>query len=369
MNIIQAAAILQFLLVVRGSDVAGERKRVGCYYLGATTERYGTLYPEDIDASICTHVLYIHGAINNETQEIYLKPPSQNNKTGGEGFIPRLVKLKAVNPDLKLILHVLYRQVDWLSAEPSGRSKIIQNGIKWLNGSGFDGLDIAAAPLSPEDTEKMADLLCEMKNEFDKYGYSLATSLVGADEIAEETLGKIARCSDYIALLTYFPRGETHRIAPMNMIKSNVDWYVERGIPASKILAVVPAFGAIFTLEDPDDTGLGARVHGPGNDDLEMLGGLGIRNKELLRKLNDSSLGWTIRRDNETKEPYAFSNTRLWTSYEDTTSIEYKARYVLENGLGGIDIVAMEFEDDEGIGGEGRFPLTRTVYNTFRGGN
>ncbi|KAG8234517.1 hypothetical protein J437_LFUL014767 [Ladona fulva] len=303
MKILTAAAILQFLLVVGGSDVPGDRKRVGCYYLGATTERSGTLYPEDIDASICTHVLYLNGAINNETQEIYLKPPIQYNKTGGEGFIPRLVKLKAVNPDLKLILHVLYGRVNWLSAEPSGRSKIIQNGIKWLNGSGFDGLDIVVAPLGPEDT------------------------------------------------------------------KSNVDWYVGRGVPVGKILAVVPAFGAIYILEDPDDTGLGARVYGRGNDDREMLGGLGIRNKELLRRFNDSSLGWTIRRDNETKEPYAFSNTRLWTSYDDTTSIEYKARYVLENGLGGLDIVAIDFEDNEGIGGEGRFPLTRTVYNTFRGEN
>ncbi|KAG8234516.1 hypothetical protein J437_LFUL014766 [Ladona fulva] len=171
----------------------------------------------------------------------------------------------------------------------------------------------------------MADLLCEMKNEFDKYGYSLAISLVGAVEIEEESLDKIARCCDYIALLTLSRGKETHRIAPINMIKSTVDWYVERGIPARKILAIVPALGAIFTLEDPDDTGPGAKVNGPGNDDREMLGGHVIQNKE--------------------------------------------ARYVLENGLGGIDIVAMEFEDDEGIGGEGRFPLTRTVYNTFRGGN
>ncbi|KAG8234513.1 hypothetical protein J437_LFUL014762 [Ladona fulva] len=114
MNTFTAAALLLLLLVVGGSDVPGERKRIGCYYIGVKSERYGTLYPEDIDASICTHLFYLHGAINNETHEISLKPPSPNMKTGGEGFVPRLAKLKAVNPDLKLILNILVTQTDWV---------------------------------------------------------------------------------------------------------------------------------------------------------------------------------------------------------------------------------------------------------------
>ncbi|KAG8234515.1 hypothetical protein J437_LFUL014765 [Ladona fulva] len=354
MNAITAAAILQLLLVVGGSRVPGEGKRVGCYYFGATTERHGTLYPEDIDASICTHLFYVHGAINNETQEIYLKPPMRYTETGGDGFVPRLVTLKAVNPDLKLILHIINRHDEWLSQEPSKRSKMIQSGVKWLNESGFDGLDFDS-PLELEDS---------MKNEFDKYGFSVTTSLNVATEASDETVRKIARCSDSIALVTHYHEREFHRIAPLSMIKSNVDRYIEKGLSPSRILIIVPVFGAIFTIEDQGDTKEGARVYKPGNEDQEIMDGLGIRNRELLSKLNDSSLGWTIHRDNETKEPYAFTTTGLWTSYEDTTSMEYKARYVLEKGLGGINIVALEFDDDERIR-EGKFPLTRAIYNTF----
>ncbi|KAG8223994.1 hypothetical protein J437_LFUL012097 [Ladona fulva] len=372
-----------------------------------------------------------------------------------EGFFSRLLKLKEVNGDLKLILLIRPLATDWMLYLNKERN-IITNGVKWLNESGFDGL---AFPLyiKPSHRDKLADFLCEMKSEFDKYGYMLTSLIIDHSfpEPApgkESTISKLARkmrdsslgwtvrrdnatqepyafsttglwssyedttsmafkaryvlekdlhgldivvidvdddegvggegrfpltravyntCCDHVSLITE-ERGrysETYRLAPLSFIKSNVDWFIERELPAEKITFTVPAFGVYVTLENHNETELGAKYSGPGLEYKEFSGWNTIRYKELLRTLNDSSLGWTFRRDKETKEPYAFSTTGLWTSYEDATSISFKARYVMEKGLHGMDIVAVDVDDDEGVEGEGRFPLTRAIYNTFNRGN
>ncbi|KAG8234509.1 hypothetical protein J437_LFUL014758 [Ladona fulva] len=372
MKTIIAVAIAHLILLVAGSDVPGEHKRVTCYYMGVTIGTYSTLYPEDLDASICTHLVYLHGAINEETEEISLKSITPELKTGGEGFIPRLAKLKEVNPDLKLILHVADPDYNWISQKSSRKSQIIQSGIKWLNESGFDGLDM---PMywSPAEKEGVADLFCEIKSEFDKHGYILTAifmenSFPEPPEANVDIVSKMARCCDHVALRATTTSYVTHRLAPLSLMKSNVNKYMERGLPANKTLIIVPAVGIIFTLEDPRDTGLGANVSGPGFNTSDDDSGPLIRYKELQRIMNDSSLGWTIRRDNETMEPYAFSTTGLWTSYEDGISMEFKARYVMERGLAGIAINLLETEDTGNTGEEGRFPLTRAIHNTFSRG-
>ena len=47
---------------------------------------------------------------------------------------------------------------------------------------------------------------------------------------------------------------------------------------------------------------------------------------QLSRRLNDSSEGWTIVRDEEYSSPYAYSKTGIWVSYEDPVSAAAKVR-------------------------------------------
>ncbi|KAG8234519.1 hypothetical protein J437_LFUL014769 [Ladona fulva] len=302
--------------------------------MGAISETYGALKPEDIDPSICTHLVYLYGAVNEETEEIEIKTINPMWTTGDEALIPRLRRLKEVNPDLKLILQIAFPPLNW---------------------------------------EEIADFFCDMKSEFVKYGYILATSLMdnllpGPSQQQRDSFSKMARCCDHITLEISQDHSKVYRLAGLNITKSNVDRFIERGLPANKTQITVTVVGTVFTTVYPNETRLGD-ILAPGDDNFAFFGGISIQHKQILRKLNESSLGWTLRCEEDTKEPYAFTRTGLWTSYEDRTSMEFNARYVLDKGLGGIDIIAMELEDDEGIEGHGRFPLTRAIYNKFRRGN
>ncbi|KAG8239575.1 hypothetical protein J437_LFUL019284 [Ladona fulva] len=150
-----------------------------------------------------------------------------------------------------------------------------------------------------------------------------------------------------------------------------IDLFIKKGLPPSKILITIPAMGNLFlvqrVLQNEQDangsfTFLGSYLihmnEVPGN----------VFHRDIMRIIRNSSLEWIIRRNEETKEPYAFTRTTLCASYEDTTSMEFKAKYVLEKGLGGIGIYSIDMEDSEGTTGEGRFPLTRADYNALSRG-
>ncbi|KAG8234510.1 hypothetical protein J437_LFUL014759 [Ladona fulva] len=382
MKIFTLVAIVQvFLLASEArSDAIVENKRVTCFYLTPMTELNGTLDIEDIDASICTHLLVDETAINQAIEEHY------DGYSSGVGMNQEFEKLKAVNPNLKLIVQVRYSLLSWignffysngtLDGTSEGASNATQGTIRLLKKMGFDGVDFNIDYYSAEKLDEMADMFCDMKNEFDKNGYIITIdfaykegSNITQARHMSYNFSKLTRCCDHLNVLYLgHPNNVTQRMSSLRMMKSTVDKYIERGLPPNKIVITIPAFGNIYALEDPQDTGMGAKI------DVERSPQIGdsfirgfIFHRDLVREMNNSSLAWTIRRDEETKEPYAFTKTGLWASYDDRTSIEVKANYVLEKGLGGILIFPINLEDKEGIGGEGTFPLTRAVFNSLRG--
>jgi GH18 family chitinase len=72
----------------------------------------------------------------------------------------------------------------------------------------------------------------------------------------------------------------------------------------------------------------------------------------------DSSLGdgmyvgggdWNYRFDNETVSPYVWSNTTAeWIQYDDPVTISYKREFAYQQGLQGMMVWEIEYDDDQG---------------------
>ncbi|KAG8222474.1 hypothetical protein J437_LFUL000836 [Ladona fulva] len=342
--------ILQMFSSIKGNDSTTDAKRVVCYYAGFKLKQMKNLHPEDIDASVCTHIVYIHGEINTQLQKIYIPPSSESQPIGGDDYVERLVKLKEANPNLKLLLLVSTEHIPWAIETAERRTKIIQSAVEFLNATRFDGLDFATSPVAAE----MVLFLHFCGNGWRMVYRRKYYKSSSADKLNHHRLLHVGM---------QIPEGRSCR----HHVRMTVETCIERGFPANKLLISVPTFGLMFNLTDPKQTGLGASIDGPGNDRSQYSEGYTIFYSTLWKRLNDTTEGWTVARDEKTNSPYAYSKTGKWLSYEDPISAAIKARYVLEKNLGGALIIALDLEDFDGMTGK-TFPIIRAVSDTFRQG-
>ena len=65
--------------------------------------------------------------------------------------------------------------------------------------------------------------------------------------------------------------------------------------------------------------------------------------------------------------PYAFGRSGLWASYDDMATVAAKAKYVMDQGLGGVSVWTIDFDDFNNLCNAGPFPLLRAVNQIFDG--
>lgn len=78
-----------------------------CYYTNWAQYRSteGIYFPEDIDPNLCTHVIYSFSKLDSQYE---MAPYEWNDKSTdwSKGMYERTIDLKAINPDLKVLLAV-----------------------------------------------------------------------------------------------------------------------------------------------------------------------------------------------------------------------------------------------------------------------
>lgn len=67
-----------------------------------------------------------------------------------------------------------------------------------------------------------------------------------------------------------------------------------------------------------------------------------------------------MRFDWEQMSPYMFRGNQ-WVGYDNAESIRIKTRYAVDNGLGGVMLWAVDYDDHRNRCGEGAFPLLRAI--------
>ncbi|XP_052899745.1 mucin-5AC-like [Anopheles moucheti] len=365
------------------SLAADNNQRVVCYYTNWSVYRPGTakFTPQNINPYLCTHLIYSFGGF---TKENTLKPYDKYQDIEQGGFA-KFTGLKTYNKNLKTLLAIGgwnegSSRFSPLVADAERRNQFVKNTIKFLRQNQFDGLDLDweypafRDGSKPKDRENYAQLVQELREEFEREASKtgrprlLLTMAVPAGiEYVEKgyDVPKLNKYLDWFNLLSYdyhsayepavnhhSPLFSLEEASEYNFdselnIDYSVKFYLKAGADREKLVLGIPTYGRSYTLYNPDATDIGAPADGPGEqgDATREKGYLAYY--EICSSLKESS-DWTVVQPNpKAMGPYAYKGNQ-WVGYDDEAIARRKAKYVAENGLGGIMFWSIDNDDFRG---------------------
>ena len=251
-----------------------------CYYTNWSQYRpkIGKFLPEDIDPFLCSHVIFAFGWIKKGKLASF----EENDESGGGkvGLYDRVVGLKSLNPDLKVLLAVggwsfgtaKFKEV---AKTRFTRQVFVFSVVEFLREHNFDGLDMDWEYPKSADKETFADLLTELSEAFTyeaeetgKERLLLSAAVpVGPDNVrGGYDVPRVAKALDFVNLMAYDFHGkwenQAGHNAPLFPPSSDSEWrkqlsvefaakmWTRLGTPKEKLVIGMPTYGRSFTLTD-----------------------------------------------------------------------------------------------------------------------
>ncbi|XP_058444493.1 mucin-2-like [Malaya genurostris] len=383
-----------------GALAAENNQRVVCYYTNWSVYRPGTakFNPQNINPYLCTHLIYSFGGF---TKDNTLKPYDKYQDIEQGGFA-KFTGLKTYNKNLKTMLAIGgwnegSSRFSPLVADSERRSQFVKNTIKFLRQNHFDGLDLDweypafRDGSKPKDRENYAQLVQELREEFERESSKtgrprlLLTMAVPAGiEYVEKgyDIPKLNKYLDWFNLLTYdyhsaYEPAVNHH-SPLYSLEEpseynfdtelNIDYsikfYLNAGADRDKLVLGIPTYGRSYTLYNPDATEIGSPADGPGEqgDATREKGYLAYY--EICTAVKEDP-EWTVVQPNaNAMGPYAFKGNQ-WVGYDDEAIARKKAKYVAENGLGGIMFWSIDNDDFRGTCHGRPYPIIEAAKETL----
>jgi chitinase len=382
------------------ANVNSHKKVVACYVASWAAYRpgNGAFTWENIDPTLCTHIIYAFASLSNETFEIKsLDPFLDMEDNGGKGQIKKILNFKSKQPDLKVTLALGgwnegSEKYSNMSLTVANRKKFIDSAVAFILKNGFDGLDMdweypGSRNGRPEDKENFVLLLKELRQEFSKHGLLLTAALGAAPKTIDigYNVPAISEYLDYLHIMCYDYHGSwdtlTGHNAPLRLpngtilpeehrlsVEDTVNYYIKLGAPRNKIVLGIPFYGRTFVLQDVSLHGRGSMTKGPGFQGpyTREDGFLGYNEVCVeLKTPSDPSEKWTEEWDDVAEAPFIYNGNR-WVSFDDDRSIAMKTRYAYNEGLAGAMIWAIDNDDFGAECSPVRYPLLRTINAEFK---
>ncbi|KAI6175816.1 Acidic mammalian chitinase-like [Aphelenchoides bicaudatus] len=313
---------------------------------------------EQYIGGLCSHVFYAFAQINGL------------GVSGPSGGYPAIKKFKEHNPSLKILLSIggdgTASSFQQLVANPANVATWAKNAVKYAKNNGFDGLDIDWEFPDNQKTQ-FTNLLKQIRNNGPKPFLLTAAVAPGISNhaVSAYDIGAIRDTVDFLNVMTYdfMETSVTGSNAPLGnpMIEWNIaytiQWYLNQGMPSSKLILGIATYGKGKTLTTTNKQGMGVPVSGvasPAPITKDTM--TGTRAQYELCKWSGSTSTW----DANTKTPY-IQNGNQWYSYENVQSVTEKINFAKSKNLGGAFIWALDLDDFSNYCGNGKYPIMNTI--------
>jgi len=280
------------------------------------------------------------------------------------GNFHQLEELKRRYPHLKLLISLEGDPRDFAEdAQPKNRKAFVASCVDtFLRGhfargisrpTLFDGFDIDWESPQAADAANFLALLQEFRAQMSKLRPGLLLA-VAVDESPQTFAGTdfaaVARVVDQVGVMNYDYIGpwsaRTGFIAPLfsadphdtHSIETSIASYEASGVPAEKILMGLPFYGYSWTDVEWSNEGLFQTGHA-------------IKEDRSYHHIRDVASQFSVYREERSQSPWLFDGNTFWT-YDDPTSIRFKASYAYHERLGGVMIweLSGDTEDAELLG-------------------
>lgn len=337
-----------------------------------------TFYPEHINASLCSHLLFKYAVLNGTN----ISATDYNHDINTDGSLyARFVATKQRNPDLKVLLSVGGfmagdKALLSLVRNTSRVAAFARNAKNFLVSRNFDGLNLnfyheSIAKLEDSLRSRFSYLIESLYNELNKQGLLLcltlpATSLESIQRLYNVSV--ISRLADFVTIDTMDFNGEwsskvghnsplyPSKLPLQNNLNSNDSIYnwIKAGIQPSKINIGLAFYGRGFILQDP-------KSYQPGSSFIKasspqpITGASGFAAYFEICPLFSNRLV-CIDFLMDQMVPYLVDGSN-WIGFDDKTSIANKVLYAMRNKLGGAAVNSIDLDDFPDLCGGGKYPL------------
>lgn len=371
---------------------SSEQKIVSCYYNTPSTYAARELLPANIHPHLCTHINVAFARVENkqiQMDEIQYRA------------LRDIVKLKKVNPNLKILVSVGGAGNEGGFSEMvinHASRKVFIRSIKYLlRNYTLDGIDLDwEFPVlnggsdhsgGRRERQHFSQLLREIRNEYirEKRNYLLTIAVAAPETIVDISydVDQINLYTDFVNIMTYdfhsytkytpftglnsplYAKPEEQLyIATLN-INYTVHLYLSKGLDKSKIVVGIPTYGHSFTLVNPGNSRIGSPASGFGT-----LGSMGFVNYADICEFFKSHNNIVTVEDSIARVPYLHWQWE-WVSFDSPKSVAAKADYIKRLGLGGAMIYSLNADDYSGLcntrGTQVKFPLLWSINNSLFG--
>jgi len=378
------------------ANVYSHNKVVVCYVASWAAYRpgNGSFTWDNIDPSLCTHIVYAFAGMDNKTFAIESMDPFLDLPDGGgRAQYKKMMSLKERHPKLKITVAVGgwnegSAKYSDMAVSSESRNWFVQSSVSFVRKHGFDGLDMDWEYPSGregsriEDRDNFVELLNELRHELDKYGLMLTVALGAAPATIKKgyDIPAISAAVDLLHIMCYDYHGswdgQTGHNAPLRLpegalleedhrlsIEDTVKFFLSKGAPRHKMVLGIPFYGRTFTLSDLNLNHNGALTLGTGFQGpyTREDGFLGYN--EICIELNNGT--WIEEWDDVAGVPFMHREER-WVSYDNHRSISMKCKYAYAEQLAGVMVWAIDNDDFKPECSSVRYPMLRTISSIFK---
>jgi chitinase len=357
-------------------------KKIICYFDSWAYYRAenGKFSVENIDSTLCTHVVYAFFGISDDHKIEVLDPHLQNELHDIEKFVAHnehkaksLIAIGGAN--------FKSSKFSRMASDEAERTRFVESVMSFLRFYKLDGVMIDWEFPDKEDVENYVKLLDKFDEHMAHTNFELGVSVsplksqidVGYD------VHHFVNFVDFINVLSYDYSGpwanKTDHSSPLHSSNNNNNilnsqaasleyWHKDKGVPKEKLILSLPLFGRTWKLFNSQNPGRGAFAEGPeAPGPITSTAGL-LAYNELCSMMKSDPQLWTQYYDSKAEAVYAV-NYKHWVSFENVKTMAAKANFVQQMGYGGVSLFALSYDDFSGICGQ-KFGLLHAVNEVFR---